>query len=63
MLLIFLILILSSHLTVRMLLARWLLLCCCAGLALTDRVLINRRARQRLPDRETAHSQDRGEAA
>ena len=41
---------------------RCLLLCWCGGLALTDRVLINRRARQKLPDRETGDSSARGEA-
>ena len=45
-----------------MLLYRCLLLCCCGGLAVTDRVLVNRRARQRLPDRETGDSSVRGEA-
>ena len=45
-----------------MLLSRWLMLCCCAGLALTDRVLINRRARQKLPDRQTGESSVKGEA-
>ena len=44
-----------------MLVTRWVLLCCSAGLALTDRVLINRRARQRLPDRQTADSSIRAE--